>query len=136
MKASTTMVLTLALLLSASTRALSQYSSWTAPNSSNDVANPLKGDASATADGKALFNQICFVCHGPEGKGNGVAGLSLNPKPANFLAAGVVNESDGALFWKMTEGKPPMASYKEILTETQRWELVDYIRQLQKNSKH
>jgi hypothetical protein len=41
-------------------------------------------------------------------------------------------ESDGVIFWKITNGKPPMASYEELLTEDQRWELVNYIRELEK----
>jgi len=34
--------------------------------------------------GKTLFSTNCASCHGTEGKGDGVAGLSLNPKPRNF----------------------------------------------------
>lgn len=38
------------------------------------------------ARGKALFAQTCATCHGPEGKGDGPAGASLNPRPRNFTA--------------------------------------------------
>lgn len=34
--------------------------------------------------GKDLFQNTCASCHGNEGKGDGVAGASLNPKPRNF----------------------------------------------------
>ena len=36
------------------------------------------------AKGKEQFEQICASCHGTEGKGDGVAGAALNPKPRNF----------------------------------------------------
>lgn len=78
---------------------------------------------------------MCVICHGDKGKGNGAAGVSLTPRPANFLAITVRHESDGAIFWKLSEGNPPMASYKTLLTETQRWQLVLFIRQLESNGK-
>lgn len=109
-----------------------QDKNWTAPGYANGLVNPFKDNENATAEGKKIFNQICVICHGMQGKGNGAAGLTLNPKPANFLAITVVNETDGAIFWKLTEGKAPMASYKDLLNENQRWQLVNYIRKLEK----
>ena len=74
---------------------------------------------------------MCVLCHGITGNGNGEAGLSLEKKPANFLALkNMSDETDGEIFWKITVGKPPMSSYDELLTEDQRWQLVNYIRQL------
>lgn len=108
-----------------------QEQNWTAPESAYELKNPFKDDAQATEEGKKIYNQMCAFCHGATGKGNGAAGLSLKPKPADFLSIKVSNESDGAIFWKMSEGKPPMASYKGLLSEEQRWKLVNYIRELE-----
>jgi len=112
-----------------------QMKTWVAPKSANAMKNPFVNDENAAKKGKRIFNQICFICHGLKGDGKGVGGVSLNPKPANFLSMRVRGESDGAIFWKMTEGNPPMASYKDIYTKEQRWQLVSYIRQLEKNNK-
>ena len=38
--------------------------------------------------------------------------------------------SDGALFWKITQGRPPMTSFRTLLTDDQRWQVVNYIRTL------
>ncbi len=108
---------------------------WKAPNEAIDMTNPFKDNSNATLEGKKIFNQICFVCHGEKGKGDGIAGASLTPHPANFTEERVCNETDGEIYWKMTTGKAPMASYKTILKDEQRWELVNYIRQLQANAK-
>jgi mono/diheme cytochrome c family protein len=54
---------------------------------------------------------MCVLCHGLKGEGNGESGLSLERKPANFIVLKVITESDGAIFWKITHGKAPMASY-------------------------
>ncbi|MGL2986147.1 c-type cytochrome [Flavobacterium sp. RSSA_27] len=112
--------------------ASAQDSDWKAPKSADAFKNPFKGNTKATAEGKRIYEQMCVLCHGIKGKGNGEAGLTLDKKPANFLAFKVKNESDGVIFWKLTNGKPPMASYEELLTEDQRWQLVNYIRALEK----
>ncbi len=109
-----------------------QSSKWEAPASADNLKNPFKGNADATAKGKKTFKQMCAICHGDKGKGDGMAGMSLKPKPSNFTLEKVQSQSDGAIFWKMTEGRTPMASYKDILKEEQRWELVNYIRTLKK----
>ncbi len=105
---------------------------WMAPKSADNIVNPLKGSTSATLQGKNTFIQLCVVCHGSKGKGDGIAGMALKPRPANLISSTVQSQTDGALFWKITMGHPPMASYKEILTDPQRWAVVNYIRKLKK----
>ncbi len=125
----------LVVLLFVSINVIAQKSTWKAPASADKLTNPFKNDQAAVAAGKKIYESMCFICHGEKGKGNGAAGVSLEPRPANFLAISVREESDGAVFWKLTEGNPPMASYKGMLTETQRWQLVNYIRKLEASSK-
>jgi mono/diheme cytochrome c family protein len=108
---------------------------WTAPATADATKNPVKGDLKATADGKKLYGMYCVVCHGEKGKGDGPAGMGLNPRPADHTSAKVQSQSDGAIFWKMTTGRPPMAGYDKILTVQQRWELVNYIRTFNKGEK-
>lgn len=117
------------------TVAFCQESTWKAPATADKVVNPYSGSSTFAAEGKKIYVSMCAICHGEKGKGNGSGGVSLEPRPANFLAISVRHESDGAIFWKMSEGKSPMASYKDLLTETQRWQLVNYIRQLESASK-
>jgi mono/diheme cytochrome c family protein len=107
-------------------------SNWVAPKEADKIVNPLKGNEEATKAGKILFQQQCVVCHGESGMGDGVAAVALNPKPASFKSEKVQKETDGAIFWKITNGKPPMASYKDLLTEEKRWQLVNYIRTFSK----
>jgi len=109
-----------------------QNNPWIAPECANQLKNPVKGDESATTQGKKLYNQLCFICHGDKGKGDGMAGMSLNPRPTDLTSKGVQAQTDGAIYWKITEGRPPMASYKESLSNEKRWQLVNYIRTLKK----
>ena len=110
----------------------SAQSTWKAPKSADAIANPLKGDATAAKKGKKTYTQLCVICHGAVGKGDGVAGAALNPKPANFTKEAFSKQTDGAIYWKLTNGKAPMAAYKHIISETERWQLVNYLRTLKK----
>jgi mono/diheme cytochrome c family protein len=70
----------------------------------------------------------CLSCHGTEGHGDGPAAKDLNPKPHNLGASAVVAQTDGALFWKLTEGKKPMPSFEKLISEDERWEVINYVR--------
>ena len=107
-------------------------STWKASKEADKTVNPIKDDVKSVKKGKKIYTQMCVICHGVKGKGDGVAGAALNPKPANFTSKEIQAQTDGALFWKLTQGKAPMASYKELLTETQRWEVINYIRTFKK----
>lgn len=136
MKKYSSLIVVMLLIFLVSNKIIAQENNnWIAPTFSNSVKNPFVGNARATAEGKEIYNQMCVLCHGLQGKGNGQAGLSLVKKPANFLALKVINQTDGNIFWKITNGKAPMASYEELLTEDQRWKLVNYIRELEINKK-
>jgi len=110
-----------------------QNSNWHAPTTA-DLMKPSVdiNSPKIIQFGKELYTQLCAVCHGDKGKGDGIAGMALTPKPGNFTAKKFQAQSNGAVYWKITEGNPPMASYKSTLTDEQRWELVAYIRTLEK----
>ncbi|NOY51036.1 MAG: cytochrome c [Chlorobi bacterium] len=110
-----------------------QAGQWVAPEDASKVTNPYAGDEQVTKDGETLFTQLCLVCHGKKGKGDGIGGMSLNPRPSNFTKSAVQDQSDGALYWKITTGRPPMAAYETVLNDKQRWSLVNYIRKFKKD---
>ncbi len=108
---------------------------WVAPKAADDLKNPIVGNTDALKEGKTLYVSYCTPCHGEKGKGDGVAAASLSTKPADHSSDYVQKQSDGALFWMITEGRNPMPTYKQAFSDQQRWELVDYIRTLAKNTK-
>lgn len=109
-----------------------QQPKWVAPASADNIVNPLKNDPNAAASGKNLYKVLCLVCHGVKGKGDGMGGTGLNPKPADLSSEAVQSQTDGAIFWKIAEGRTPMASYKASIPEKQRWQIINYIRTLKK----
>lgn len=105
---------------------------WEAPESANKITNPLKTDSNAALSGKRTFKMLCVICHGAKGKGDGIGGTGLTPQPTDLTNGDVQSQTDGALFWKLTHGRPPMAAYETAIPEKKRWELINYIRTLKK----
>lgn len=91
--------------------------------------NPLGADAAT--DGAKVYQVNCESCHGPQGHGDGPAGVVLDPQPKNLpeLAAQV---GDDYLFWRISTGKPgtSMAPWAGILTDEQIWQAIVYVRTL------
>jgi mono/diheme cytochrome c family protein len=108
---------------------------WVAPDDARKVKNPVPATPDNLAAGEALFHDNCELCHGPKGLGDGPGAAAIKVKPANFTDAKLMAlETDGSLFWKMSNGRGPMPIWKDTLTETERWQLVNYIRKLGKDA--
>ena len=103
---------------------------WKAPARAATARNPIPADDRSLAAGKALYARECATCHGDTGKGNGPDAANLSLQPPDFAAPTVYDQSDGELFWKMTEGRKPMPRYGRLLHDDDRWNLVNYIRSI------
>jgi mono/diheme cytochrome c family protein len=102
---------------------------WSAPAEAASRENPLVSKPDLAAGGKKLFARNCVECHGREG-----AGME-NKHSADLQLPMVQGQSDGTLFWKITNGntKRGMPSFSKI-PELQRWQIVLYIRSLSRSS--
>jgi mono/diheme cytochrome c family protein len=108
---------------------------WVAPDAAKQVKNPVPVNPESLAAGAQLYHENCAPCHGDTGKGDGDTGKIIKKKPANFTDEKLMSaETDGSLFWKMGEGRGPMPSWKDELSDKERWQLVIYIRKLTKDA--
>ena len=108
---------------------------WVAPDEARMVKNPIPANQENLATAAQLFSDNCVLCHGVKGMGDGPGAKTIKVKPANFTDPTMMKaETDGSLFWKMSEGRGPMPSWKDDLTDKERWQLVNYIRKLGKDA--
>lgn len=109
-----------------------QSNSWPVPAAAAEIKNPVPANSSTLKNGRTLYLAYCSPCHGNKGKGDGPASASLHPKPADHTSAAVQAESDGTLFYKISEGHAgtAMPPFKSVLVSDQRWAIIDYIKTL------
>lgn len=103
---------------------------WEAPPRKAREPNPLGPSRTNLQRGKELYTANCVVCHGDGAKGDGPAAAALQPRPRDLTATDVRDHSDGALFWKISEGRAPMPGFKSALPDDDRWRVVLHLRSL------
>lgn len=96
-----------------------------------DVMKYISSTPEMVEKGKSIFTMNCVSCHGEQGKGDGVAGASLNPKPRNFhdLNGWTNGPSITMMYKTLQEGitSRGMASYANLPPED-RLNIIMYIR--------
>ncbi len=105
---------------------------WIVPESAKEKKNLYLPDESSLARGKKSYKIECMRCHGKEGKGDGTSAIRIDKTVANLTSDDVQNQTDGELFWKISEGRKPMPLAKTTLTDDQRWDIINYIRTFKK----
>jgi mono/diheme cytochrome c family protein len=128
------------LLANASGICPQQRTTPTAPGSLAEQKNPLPNDNKTIEKGRLLYHETarpttCKMCHGMKGNGNGRLAPGLEPPPRNFTCAKTMNSiSDGQLFWIIQNGprRTAMPAHRNTLSNTQIWELVQFIRTFSK----
>ena len=107
---------------------------WKAPARAARKKNPIPAEATSIARGQEVYVKECASCHGDNGKGDGKAAVDLNPKPRDLRDPKIWEQTDGSMFWKLTEGRKPMPTYEKTLSEDDRWNVINYIHKFAPNS--
>ncbi|CAE6511428.1 MAG TPA: cytochrome C [Nitrosomonas nitrosa] len=91
---------------------------------------PVPFDAISISNGSVFFAENCTTCHGPQGKGNGIAAKAFNPPPADLLTEPhTARHTAGDFFHWLTYGiaETGMPGFSSNLTEEDRWDVVNYM---------
>ncbi len=106
---------------------------WVVPDKYDKMKNTVVSNDESLKNGKELWARNCQSCHGKSGHGDGSKAAQLKTEPGNFSIPDVQKQSDGSLFYKISEGREDMPSFKKkIPDQDDIWSLVDYIRTLNK----
>jgi mono/diheme cytochrome c family protein len=103
---------------------------WVAPARQAKKKNPIPADDKSIAAGKQIYVTQCLKCHGDTGKGDGPSAKDLTPRPKDLSDPAVAGQTDGALYWKITTGKKPMPTFENLISEDDRWNVVNYLRKI------
>ena len=102
---------------------------WVVPDKFVKMSNPVKADVKSINAGKSLYVKNCQDCHGKKGIGDGPKASDLKTQPKDLTIASVQSQSDGAIFYKISEGRGDMPrAKKDFPDEEDRWNLVNFVR--------
>jgi mono/diheme cytochrome c family protein len=91
------------------------------------------------ANGRRVYYQNCFFCHGDLMDGDGPFAQGLNPIPTNFQDAGNIPQlQESFLFWRIAKGGPglpaeggpwdtAMPAWEKFLDEEEIWDVVLFL---------
>lgn len=101
---------------------------WHAPDLCRLPRNSVPPTRGSISAGKQIFLARCASCHGVDGGGDGEVARDLAVRPAILFGPQVQEQSDGALWWKITFGNRPMPAFSHRLSMAERWNVTNYLR--------
>jgi mono/diheme cytochrome c family protein len=111
---------------------------WQANPAAAKIANPVAPTAESIAAGETTYKRRCSGCHGLDAKGGAAKEVFLKPAPNLIDDSYDHGSSDGEMFYVIKNGVPPdlvMDGWGERLSDTEIWNIVNYLRAEAKKSK-
>ena len=93
---------------------------WPVPATKTTKLNPVSATSDSTDEGEHIYKERCTGCHGPI--------TIVGSQPRDLSSDRVQRQSDGALFWKIRQGKRDMPGFKHQLNRRQVWHVINYMR--------
>ncbi|MBI4641231.1 MAG: cytochrome c [Candidatus Tectomicrobia bacterium] len=101
------------------------------------ILAPLKAFPANPITGKQVYIQLCLVCHGESGKGDGPGAAMVDPKPKSFAERWLItSKTDDSLLRVIRDGgvasglSAAMPPFGGALSDSQIKDLIAYIRTL------
>jgi mono/diheme cytochrome c family protein len=101
-----------------------------AERAGRELASPLRPTTASLARGKQVFENVCAVCHGPAGQGDGPI-IGRFPNPPSLTAARAKAYPDGRIVHVIARGQGIMPSHAAQVLPEDRWRVVMHVRALQ-----
>lgn len=98
------------------------------------LENPIPFTLDSVWRGQHFYRVNCLPCHGATGNGKGpvaVNPLAVSLAVPNILDAFYKERKDGRIYTIMMMGGSNMPRYGYKFSETERWDIVNYVRFLQ-----
>lgn len=96
------------------------------------ATNPVTADEAVMTRGRERYRIYCQPCHDARGDGKGILFTRGNVPTASFHQEKVLKYTDGQIFDVITNGAGLMAGYRWPIPPADRWAIVAYVRDLQR----
>ena len=93
---------------------------------------PMTVDEAFVERGRQRYTIYCQPCHDARGDGRGILFQRGNVPTASFHQDKILKYTDGQIFDVITNGFGLMAAYRWPIAPADRWAIVAYVRQLQR----
>lgn len=98
------------------------------------LKNPLPYTRENILAGQKHYETFCIVCHGKTALGDGpVTGPNRFPAPPSLSTEQVREYPDGTIYHVITKGVGMMQPYADKLNPTERWQVIQYLRAIQRS---
>ena len=95
------------------------------------ATNPVPLTVTSVDRGAVLYQANCARCHGVDGLGGGIDSDTTEIPPTNLRSGHLDQHTDGDVFIWISSGLPGgMPAWSGQLSETDRWDLVNYLRSI------
>ena len=96
------------------------------------ATSPVTVDEALVERGRQRYGIYCQPCHDPRGDGKGILFQRGNVPTATFHQEKILKYPDGQIFDVITNGMGLMPSYRWPIPPADRWAIIAYVRQLQR----
>jgi len=101
---------------------------------SEKLRNPVKATLTSIEHGKQSFQIYCVPCHGPDATGKGRISKKLKTPPDDLTEESAVAQTDGYVYTVIGQGGATMPPQAEGLSPRDRWDVINYLRSLQRET--
>ena len=95
------------------------------------LKNPLAATPENIEAGKLHYERFCQHCHGEAGKGDGLVAKAYKGVPV-YSSDALKDVNDGHIYHVITHGKGRMWPHGSQISSENRWKIVLYVHELQK----
>lgn len=105
---------------------------WEVSAKFKNMKNPVAADGASVKKGMMAYKKFCASCHGKTGLGDGVKARGLKTFPGDFSGDFYQSQTDGEHFYKTKFGRGEMPKYEGKVSDTENWNIVNYMRTFKK----
>ena len=102
---------------------------WIVPVTDTGKISPYIFEEEMVTTGEVLYENVCTSCHGVPTKNNP---MPFAPSPGDPASDKFQGQTDGSMFYKITNGRGGMPSFANSLAEEEIWSLIAFIRSFNK----